>query len=36
MRFLRNTACTETQLWVGQVNGVRLTTDHNCAYTSTQ
>ncbi|KAH0884949.1 hypothetical protein HID58_061045 [Brassica napus] len=23
MRFLRNTACTETQLWVGQVNGVR-------------
>ena len=23
VRFLRNTACTETQLWDGQVNGVR-------------
>uniref|UniRef100_A0A0D3ATT0 Uncharacterized protein n=1 Tax=Brassica oleracea var. oleracea TaxID=109376 RepID=A0A0D3ATT0_BRAOL len=31
VRFLRNT-CTETQLWDGQVNGVRLTTDHNYAY----
>ena len=23
VRFLRNTTCTETQLWEGHVNGVR-------------